>query len=122
MAKAKSEDGGMNKRQIVQAAFEAKGDIGPGELQAYISETYGQNLPINIISSYKSQIKKKLGLGRKNRKRGRGPAKATAPRAASNSSSDTVNISELEAVSQLVQKMGGDKVISLVNLLSGFSK
>ncbi len=120
MAKAKSEDGGMNKRQIVQAAFEAIGDVGPGELQAHISKTFGTELPINIISSYKSQIKKKLGLGRKNKKRGRGPAKATVAKVAS--SSGTVNISELEAVYQLVQKMGGDKVISLVNLLSGFSK
>lgn len=120
MAKAKSEDGGMNKRQIVQAAFEAKGDAGPGELQAYISETYGRDLPINIISSYKSQIKKKLGLGRKNKRRGRGPAKATAPKAAS--SSKTVNLDELEAVSTLVRKMGGEKVIALVNFVSSFSK
>ena len=121
MAKAKSEDGSMNKRQIVQAAFEAIGDVGPGELQAYITKTHGTELPINIISSYKSQIKKKLGLGRKNKKRGRGPAKATASKVSS-SSSDTVNIGELEAVSQLVQKMGIEKVISLANIVRSFSK
>ena len=118
MAKAKTENG-MNKREMVQAAFEAKGDAGPGELQAYISQTYGKDLPINIISSYKSQIKKKLGLGRKNKKRGRGPAKASVAKA---SSSGTVNISELEAVSQLVQKLGIDKVIALANIVQSISK
>ena len=112
MAKAKSEDGAMNKRQIVQAAFEAIGDAGPGELQAHIAKTHGVDQPINIISSYKSQIKKKLGLGRSNKKRGRGPAKAPASKASS-SSSETVNIGELAAVSQLVQKMGIEKVIAL---------
>ena len=119
MAKAKTENG-MNKREMVQAAFEAKGDAGPGELQAYISETFGQNLPINIISSYKSQIKKKLGLGRKNKKRGRGPGKATVAKAAS--SSGSVNIAELQAVSQLVQKLGIEKVIALANIVQNISK
>ena len=120
MAKAKMEDGGMNKRQIVQAAFEAKGDVGPGELQAYISETYGKELPINIISSYKSQIKSKLGLGRKNKRRGRAAAVASVPRAAA--ASKTVNLDELEAVTALVRKMGAEKLISLANLVGSFSK
>ena len=120
MAKAKADDGSMNKRQMVQAAFEAQGDIAPGELQAYISATYGQDLPINIISSYKSQIKKKLGLGRKNKKRGRPAKSATAPKAAS--SAGTVNISELEAVSELVQKLGLEKVLALVGIVQNLSK
>ena len=119
MAKAKSENG-MNQREMVQAAFEAKGDAGPGELQAYISEKFGQTLKINIISSYKSQIKKKLGLGRKNKKRGRPAKSATAPKAAS--SAGTVNISELEAVSELVQKLGLEKVLALVGIVQNLSK
>ena len=120
MAKAKSDDGSMNKRQLVQAAFEAKGDISPGDLQAYISATYGQELPINIISSYKSQIKKTLGLGRKNKKRGRKAGAAAAPKAASGS--NMVNLGDLEAVNAMVRRIGADKVIALANLAHSFSK
>ncbi len=119
MAKAKSDDGGMNKRQMVQAAFEAKGDISPGELRAYIAETFSVELPINIISSYKSQIKSKLGLGRKNKRRGR-TARVPAPRAAP--VARMVNLEDLEVVSALVKRMGADKVIALANLAHGFSK
>lgn len=120
MAKAKMGDGSMNKRQMVQGAFEAKGDISPGDLQAYISETYGADLPINIISSYKSQIKSKLGLGRKNKKRGRKAGSAGAPKAAS--SSKMVNLDDFKAVSSLVQSMGADKVMEMVQIAKGFSK
>ena len=120
MAKAKSEDGGMNKRQIVQAAFEAIGDVGPGELQAHITKTFGTELPINIISSYKSQIKKKLGLGRKNKRRGRPPGVKSAPKAAA--SSDMVNLVDLGAVHELVQRLGAEKVIALAHLTQSFSK
>jgi len=114
MAKAKS-DGELNKRQMVQEAFEAKGDISPGDLQAYILATHGKELPINIISSYKSQIKKKLGLGRKNKKSGRKPGVPNAPKVAS--SSGTVNLADFQAVSALVKSIGADKVIALATLL-----
>ena len=121
MAKAKADDGSMNKRQMVQAAFEAKGDISPGELRAYISATYGADLPINIISSYKSQIKSKLGLGRKNKKkRGRKPGSTAVPKAAP--SSKMVNLADLQAVSALVKSMGADQVIAMANLASSLSK
>ena len=120
MAKAKMGDGSMNKRQMVQAAFEAKGDISPGDLQAYISETYGAELPINIISSYKSQIKSKLGLGRKNKKRGRKAGSGAAPKASS--SSKMVNLADLQAVSALVKSLGADQVIAMANLASSLSK
>ena len=120
MAKAKADDGSMNKRQMVQAAFEAQGDIAPGELQAYISATYGQDLPINIISSYKSQIKKKLGLGRKNKRRGRPPGVKSAPKAVA--SSEMVNLVDLGAVNELVQRLGAEKVIALAHLTQSFSK
>jgi hypothetical protein len=121
MAKAKVAGEGMNKRHMVQAAFEAKGDVSPGELQAYISATFGADLPASIVSTYKSILKSKRGLGKKNKKRGRPPGSA-AKVAKAASGSTTVNLDELEAVSQLVRKMGGDKVIALVNLLQGFSK
>lgn len=121
MAKSKMGDGSMNKRQMVQAAFEAKGDISPGDLQAYISETYSADLPINIISSYKSQIKAKLGLGRKNKKkRGRKAGTTAAPKASS--SSTMVNLEDFKAVSALVQSMGADKVMEMVEIAKGFSK
>ena len=120
MAKSKSEDGSLNKRQMVQAAFEAKGDIGPGELQAYISQTYGREIPINIISSYKSQIKNKLGLGRKNKKRGRPVGSHNAPKTAG--VSKMVNLDDLEVINALVKRMGADKVIAMANLAHSFSK
>lgn len=120
MAKSKSEDGSLNKRQMVQAAFEAKGDIGPGELQAYISQTYGREIPINIISSYKSQIKTKLGLGRKNKKRGRPAGSQNVPKAVK--LSKMVNLDDLEIVNDLVQRIGADNVISMANLAHSFSK
>ena len=120
MAKAKADDGAMNKRQMVQAAFETQGDVAPGELRAYISATYGKDLPINIISSYKSQIKKKLGLGRKNKRRGRPPGVKSAPKAGA--SSDMVNLVDLGAVHELVKRLGAEKVIALAHLTQSFSK
>lgn len=121
MAKSKSAEGELNKRELVQAAFEAKGDAPPGELQAFIKETYGKEIEIGIISSYKSNIKKKLGLGRVNKKkRGRPAGSTNAPRA--EAKGNMVNLDDLQAVSELVKKMGAEKVMSMVQIASNFSK
>ena len=96
MAKAKP-SANMNKRQMVQAAVEAKGDVPARELQAYISATYGAELTIGIVSNYKSVLKKQTGKA-------------------------TVKLAELEAVSQLVRKLGVEKVLSLVNIVKTLTK
>ena len=70
---------------------------------AYISETYGAALAIGIVSNYKSVLKSKLG-----RRKQSGKA--------------TVKIEELEAVSQLVRKLGVAKVLSLVNIVKTLAK
>ena len=80
-------------------------------LQANISATFGADLPASIVSTYKSILKSKLGLGRKNKKRGR-PAGGVPKVAKVASGMTTVKLDELEAVYQLVRKMGGDKVIA----------
>jgi len=64
MAKSKGDEGPLSKRKMVEAAFKEKGDLRPSELQAHIREVFGTEVPVEIISSYKSQLKKKLDLGR----------------------------------------------------------
>jgi hypothetical protein len=70
MAKSK---GGVNKAQLVRDAIGALGaDAKPAAIQEYITKAGGPEIPAVMISSYKSNMKKKgVGSGR-GRKKGSG--------------------------------------------------
>lgn len=105
MAKGKRE-GKVTQKSMVEAALQEKGwDAGPTELQAAIKEKFDTELPNNVISNYKSVLKRGGGKGAGG-KRGRkgGP-----------------QFTDFEAVRDLVAKLGADQVKRLVEMADMFS-
>ena len=106
MAKGKRE-GKVTQKSMVRAALDEKGwDAGPQELQSVIQEKFGVELAANIISNYKSVIKRDGGKGAAGAKRGRKPGAAFA---------------DLEAVRGLVSRLGADQVKELVEVAERFA-
>jgi hypothetical protein len=80
---------------MVQDAMEAIGnDAKPLAMQTHIKSKFGTELPANIISNYKSQIKKKNGGGR-GRKAG-------------------LQVEDFETIRNLVRRLGADQVKRIV--------
>ena len=105
MAKGKRE-GKVTQKAMVSAALQEKGwDAGPLELQAVIKDKFNVDLAANIISNYKSVIKREGGKTA-GAKRGRKPGAAFA---------------DLEAVRGLVSRLGADQVKELVEVAERFA-
>ena len=106
MAKGKRE-GKVTQKAMVQAAIQEKGwDAGPQDLQTVIKEKFNTDLPNNVISNYKSILKREGGKVTPAGKRGRKPGPAFA---------------DFEAVRGLVNKLGADQVKKLVDMAGMFS-
>ena len=109
MAKGKRE-GKVTQKAMVQAALAEKGwDAGPADLQPVILEKFKVELDNNVISNYKSVLKKETGKGGKGKtgaKRGRKPGPQFA---------------DLEAVRGLVSRLGADQVKKLVEMADMFA-
>ncbi len=104
MAKGKRE-GKVTQKAMVETALQETGrGSKPLELQAYIVEKFGTELPTQVISTYKSQLKN--AGGKRGAKRGRkgGP-----------------QFSDLEAVRGLVSRLGADQVKQLVDMAEVFA-
>jgi hypothetical protein len=94
VAKSKSDGGEKKPSQMgmVRTALqEMPGDPKPLEMQAFIKSKYGVELPANIISNYKSQIKRKNGTAGRGRRGG-------------------LQVEDIEAIRGLVQRLGSDQV------------
>jgi hypothetical protein len=90
---------------MVLAALQEKGwDAGPRELQEVIKSKFDYNMPVNYISNYKSQLKKENGKGGGRRGRKGGP-----------------QFADLEAVRDLVDRLGAGQVRKLVEMAAMFS-
>ncbi len=101
MAKAKADMGEKRPSQkvMVQTALTDLGDAAkPQEMQSHIKSKFGVDLPPNIISNYKSQIKRSSGLGGS----GRGG----------------VQIEDLATIRGLVSRLGAEQVKMLVDVLA----
>lgn len=108
MAKGKRE-GKISQKEMVRIALQEKGGgAGPAELQPFIKDKFGVELANNIISNYKSVLKRKGGKGGKasGGRRGRKPGAAFA---------------DLEAVRGLVNRLGADQVKELVEVATRFA-
>lgn len=106
VAKSKRE-GKITQKVMVQAALDEKGwEAASTELQAFIKEKYNVELATNIISNYKSVIKKDGGKG--GAKRGRKPKVG-------------VQFADLEAVQGMVSRLGADQVKKLVEMAELFA-
>jgi hypothetical protein len=107
MARGKTE-GKVTQKEMVQAALNEKGwEAGPAELKPVIKEKFHVDLANNIISNYKSVLKRKGGKGGGGGgKRGRKPG---------------AQFSDLEAVRGLVSRLGADQVKKLVDMANMFA-
>ncbi|MDB5306161.1 MAG: hypothetical protein JWO38_363 [Gemmataceae bacterium] len=106
-AEAENESGeGVSQMDMVRAAL---GELGPGAkpqaVQDYILSKFNKELPKTIISNYKSNLKKKGELGGVGRGR-RGGA------------GGSLHLEDLEAVRGLVNRLGADQVVRLVEVLA----
>lgn len=87
---------------MVQATLDAIGmDAKPLEMQSHIKEKYGIELPANIISNYKSQIKRKSGMGAGGPGRGR----------------RGLQVEDFEVIRNLVRRLGSDQVKRMVEVV-----
>ncbi len=96
MAKSKAEGGDKKPSQMgmVRTALqEMGGDPKPLEMQTVIKNKFGVELPANIISNYKSQIKRKNGGGGPGRGRRAG-----------------LQVEDIEIIRGLVRRLGADQV------------
>jgi hypothetical protein len=84
---------------MVQDAMEAIGnDAKPLAMQTHIKSKFGTELPANIISNYKSQIKRKNGSGV-----GSGRGRKAG-----------LQVEDFETIRNLVRRLGADQVKRIV--------
>ena len=108
MAKGKRE-GKTTQKEMVRTALDDRGwTTPPVELQSFIKERFHVELPTNIISNYKSVIKKELG-----------EAGAGGPKPGGRAGAG-MKLADLEAVQGLVTRLGADQVRKLVEMAELF--
>ena len=102
MAKSKADRGsGPSKMKMVEEAMrELGGDSTPKAMQSYISQKYGTDISPTMISSYKSNIRKRGGGG------GRGGADAS------------VSLRDLATIRDLLNRLGPAQVQALIKTLT----
>jgi len=112
VAKAKTESGEKKPSQMgmVRAALEELGyEAKPQEMQTHIKTKFGVELPPNIISNYKSQLKRKVGAPA-------GPGRGR--RAATAAPEGGLQVADFEAIRMLVNRLGSDQVKRLVDVVA----
>ena len=105
MAKQKVVEEKISQKKMVYLALQEKGwDAKNADLQGLIREKFNVDLPVNIISNYKSVIKRESGKTTGDRRgRKRNP-----------------QFSDLETVAGLVNRFGVEKVKQLVDIAGAF--
>ena len=96
MARGKASADGVNKMDLVRKALEAVPDGSPKQLQAHIKQHNGVELKTLMISSYKSQLRKKEGGG----------------------ANASVAVRDLTALKHLIGKLGAPQVQQLIKVLA----
>ena len=105
-----------SKMAAVRLALGTLGyDAKPPALDDHIRKTWGLEIPHNMISSYKSQLKGKLKKGPKGARRGRPPAGESS---ASRDVGGNVSLKDLQDVKSLAGRLGIGKLRKLVEVLS----
>ena len=104
MARPKSEGGEKKPSQMgmVRVALQDMGgDPKPLEMQSHIKDKFNVELPANIISNYKSQIKRKNGTAGPGRGRRGG-----------------LQVEDFETIRGLVRRLGAEQVKRLVEVVA----
>ena|SRR5579872_3533021 len=106
MARAKDDgEKKVSQKKMVQSALDHCGsDAKPGEMGDYIKATFGTELAPNIISNYKSQIKREGSL-------------PTAGGAKTRKSGGMDVVHDLKTLRSLVDRLGADQVKQLVDVV-----
>jgi hypothetical protein len=101
VARTKGDEKKPSQMSMVrQALQDMGGDAKPLEMQAHIKDKFDVELPANIISNYKSQIKRKEGLSGSGRGRKAG-----------------LQVEDFETIRKLVTRLGADQVKRLVEVV-----
>ncbi len=105
MAKGKAASNkGPSRMEIVRAALQELGENAkPLEIQAHIKEKTGQEIPTNIISNYKFQIRSKASGTSRGRRR---------------TAAGALQVEDFEAIRGLVNRLGADQVKRLVDVVA----
>jgi hypothetical protein len=107
-----------NKMEAVRQAMESLGnDAQPTEIQSFVKEKFGQEMTANMVSSYKSSVRKKLGLKGRRRKRGRPRKGEGAPAVPATTSHDAVAWKDLRTIRDMAGRLGKKGLRELVELL-----
>ncbi len=96
MARGKVSADGVNKMDLVRKAIEALPDGSPKQLQAHIKQHNGVELKTLMVSSYKSQLRRKEGAG----------------------SDATVGVRDLTALRHLIDRVGAPQLQALIKVLA----
>jgi hypothetical protein len=127
MPRKKSKPGGANngsgKVNQMDAVRQAMGVLGmkasPRDIQAHLKEKMGLDMSANMISSYKSSIRKKAGLRslRGRRKKGRAPAEAAPAERPAAHSGEGISIKDLRALKDLATRLGAGRFREVVEFI-----
>ncbi len=109
---------------VRQAMSNLGPDGSPSDIQKFIKEQFDVEMTANMISSYKSTLRGKAGLGGKKRKRGR-PRKIDVVAAATTvavkphtvSSHDSVPWKDLRTIKDIAGRIGKKNLRDLVDFL-----
>ena len=101
MGRSKS-GGPISKRKMVEMAVTELGNAGPKEMHAHILKQHGADLTLQMISSYKSNLKKASGVG--------GSRSAIAD--------GSIGIKDLLILQDLVARVGAAQIQSVVKALN----
>src|SRR5262245_61926332 len=99
MARTKS-TGGPSKADMVRDALKELGNATPKEMQAYILNKYKIEINPQMLSSYKSNLSKKKGGGK------RGPK----PKALIGGGAGSIGVEEVMTLRKLIDRVGADQV------------
>jgi hypothetical protein len=108
-----------NKMEAVRRAMDALTyDASPSEIQTYIKDNFDVDMNANMISSYKSTLRSRAGMGGRRKKRGR-PKKLSvaASAAAPVSFHDAVLWKDLRTIKDIAGRLGKKGLRDLVELL-----
>ena len=101
MARGKSE-GKPSKRKMVEMALTELGDVGTKVLHAHILKQHDTDIALQMISSYKSGLKKNGGIG--------GSKSILAD--------GSIGIKDLSVLHELITRVGAAQLQSLIKVLN----
>ena len=110
--------GKVNQMEAVRQALGVLGmKAAPKEIQAHLKEQMGLDMSANMISSYKSSIRKKAGLRGRRGRRKKAPETAEAIPAAPVPSGDGISIKDLRALKDLADRLGAGRFREVVGFI-----